>query len=90
MIGAGVSLLLSVGTDALMRALGSLAGAIAAWNQIPALGPKWYPITLVAVALPQAWAGAKLRCSNRATEPPIHLPCCRRAHRARTAVPVSV
>ncbi len=114
MIGAGVTVLLSIGTDGLMRALGifpavppmkdslfvlltayrtffgfvgayltariapnkqmmhalvlgtlgltaTVAGAIATWNKLPSLGPKWYPIALIVLALPPAWAGAKVR-----------------------------
>ena len=114
MIGAGVTVLLSIGTDGLMRALGifpavppmkvslfvlltayrtffgfvgayltariapnkhmmhalvlgalgltaTVAGAIATWNKLPSLGPKWYPIALIVLALPTAWAGAKVR-----------------------------
>jgi hypothetical protein len=113
LIGAGVSVVLSIGTDGLMRALGifplnppmkgklfilatvyrtffggvggylaariapdkplkhafvlgalglvaNLAGAIATWNKLPELGPKWYPIALIALALPAALVGAKL------------------------------
>lgn len=39
----------------------SSAGAIATWNQQPSLGPHWYPLALVVLALPGAWAGGKLR-----------------------------
>ena len=39
----------------------SLGGAIAFWNQGSGFGPKWYPISLVIVALPCAWLGGKLR-----------------------------
>ena len=38
----------------------SVAGAIATWNAGPAFGPKWYPLSLVATALPCAWAGGRL------------------------------
>lgn len=38
----------------------SLAGAVATWNAGPAFGPKWYPLTLVATAMPCAWAGGRL------------------------------
>jgi hypothetical protein len=31
---------------------------IASWNRD--LGPRWYPIALVVLALPQCWAGARL------------------------------
>ncbi|MGB2625881.1 MAG: hypothetical protein WAK20_03780 [Candidatus Acidiferrum sp.] len=114
MIGAGVSVFLSIGTDGLMRALGvfplmppmkdslfvlatvyrtlfgaiggyltariaptkpmmhafvlgatglvaSIAGAIASWNKLPELGPKWYPIVLIVLAVPPALAGGWLR-----------------------------
>ncbi len=36
----------------------ALAGVIATWNRN--LGPHWYPISLVVLSLPEAWAGAKL------------------------------
>ena len=39
----------------------SLAGAAATWNHQPSLGPHWYPIALVLLAIPTAWAGGKLR-----------------------------
>jgi len=35
-----------------------LAGVAATWNL--GLGPRWYPILLVVLALPQCWAGARL------------------------------
>jgi hypothetical protein len=39
----------------------SIAGAIATWSKLPAMGPKWYPLLLIALALPPAWLGGKLR-----------------------------
>ena len=39
----------------------STVGAVVTWNQGPAFGPHWYPISLIATALPTAWAGGKLR-----------------------------
>jgi len=39
----------------------SLAGALATWNRGPAFGPHWYPLALVATAMPCAWAGGRLR-----------------------------
>jgi hypothetical protein len=39
----------------------SIVGAAATWNKGPAFGPHWYPLALVVLALPQAWAGGKLR-----------------------------
>jgi hypothetical protein len=38
----------------------STAGAVATWGQGPAFGPAWYPLGLIAVALPCAWAGGRL------------------------------
>lgn len=49
----------------------SFAGAMATWNKGPEFGPGWYPLTLVALSLPLAWIGGKLRLeqlnSNRTT-----------------------
>jgi len=39
----------------------STAGAVATWNAGPEIGPRWYPLALVATALPCAWVGGKLR-----------------------------
>ena len=39
----------------------SIVGAAAMWNQLPALAPKWYPLVLVVLALPTAWAGGTIR-----------------------------
>jgi hypothetical protein len=46
----------------------SLLGAVATWNGGPAFGPHWYPVALVVLAVPTAWAGAALYIS-RATLP---------------------
>lgn len=35
-----------------------LAGLVATWNL--ALGPRWYPIALVVLAMPQCWVGGRL------------------------------
>jgi hypothetical protein len=35
-----------------------LVGLVATWNL--GLGPRWYPVALVVLALPQCWAGGKL------------------------------
>ena len=39
-----------------------LAGAIVMWNKLGegGLGPKWYSIAVIAIALPCAWAGGRL------------------------------
>jgi hypothetical protein len=39
----------------------SILGAAVTWNRGPAFGPHWYPLALIVLALPQAWAGGKLR-----------------------------
>ena len=38
----------------------SILGAAATWNKGPAFGPHWYPLALIVLAMPQAWAGGKL------------------------------
>ena len=38
----------------------TIAGAAATWNAGPALGPRWYPLALVALAMPGAWVGGRL------------------------------
>ena len=37
----------------------SIVGAAVTWNKD--LGPHWYPVALIALALPSAWAGGVLR-----------------------------
>jgi hypothetical protein len=39
----------------------STAGAVAMWNEMPAIGPKWYALAVIAIALPCAWVGGRLR-----------------------------
>ena len=36
-----------------------LVGLVTTWNS--GLGPRWYPIALVVLAIPQSWIGAKIR-----------------------------
>jgi|SRR5215475_11277795 hypothetical protein len=36
-----------------------IAGAVAKWNS--GLGPHWYPLALIVLAVPPAWVGGKLR-----------------------------
>jgi hypothetical protein len=38
----------------------SIVGAAVTWNKGPAFGPHWYPLALIALAMPQAWAGGRL------------------------------
>ncbi len=45
----------------------STAGAIATWNRGPAFGPHWYPLALIASALPCAWLGGWLHGRQRQT-----------------------
>lgn len=48
----------------ILGALGTVAaaaGAIAMWDKMPAIGPKWYALALIVLALPPAWLGGKLR-----------------------------
>ena len=45
----------------------STLGAAATWNQGPAFGPHWYPLALIVLALPTAWAGGKLRVAQLRT-----------------------
>ena len=37
----------------------SIAGAAATWNR--GLGPHWYPLALIVLAVPPAWVGGKIR-----------------------------
>ncbi len=39
----------------------SIVGAAVTWNKGPAFGHHWYPLALIVLAMPQAWAGGKLR-----------------------------
>ena len=38
----------------------ALLGAVATWNGGPEYGRKWYPITLIVIAIPCGWLGGKL------------------------------
>jgi hypothetical protein len=42
----------------------SLAGLVFAQKQGPEFGPLWYSIAIVAIALPCAWAGGRLRLAQ--------------------------
>jgi len=44
----------------LLGLVASIVGAAATWNKGPAFGPHWYPLALVALAMPQAWVGGRL------------------------------
>jgi hypothetical protein len=47
----------------------SIAGTVVAWDKGPDFGPKWYPIALCVLALPQTWLGARLRLAQLNTQP---------------------
>ena len=47
----------------------SIAGAAATWNR--GLGPHWYAIALVFVALPSAWVGGTLRLTQLGRQPTV-------------------
>jgi len=47
-------------TLAIVGLLAAGARTMATWNQGPEFGPKWYPLALIATALPCVWAGGKL------------------------------
>ena len=49
----------------------SLVGAVVTWNKGPAFGPHWYPLTLVALAIPTAWAGGQLRVMQLRARPAL-------------------
>jgi len=37
-----------------------IVGAGVTWNKGPAFGPHWYPVALIVLAMPCAWAGGRL------------------------------
>ena len=47
----------------------STAGAVATWNRGPAFGPHWYPLALIVLAMPCAWAGGTLRLMQLRSRP---------------------
>jgi hypothetical protein len=47
-----------------LGALGTVAaaaGAVAMWDKMPEIGPKWYALVLIVLGLPTAWLGSKFR-----------------------------
>lgn len=48
-----------------------LVGLVATWNL--GLGPRWYPIALVVLAIPQCWLGGKLYEMSRAPTPAVRV-----------------
>ena len=49
----------------------SSLGALATIGSGPEFGPVWYPLTLVAIALPCAWVGGKLAERRRRRDAPV-------------------
>jgi hypothetical protein len=49
----------------------STLGAAATWSSGPEFGPAWYPLTLVAITLPCAWAGGSLASARRQVAEPM-------------------
>lgn len=47
-----------------MGLVANILGTVSTWNKGPAFGPHWYPITLIVLALPTAWAGAQIRIAQ--------------------------
>jgi hypothetical protein len=39
----------------------STTAAVATWSMGPEFGPRWYPLLLVAIAVPCAWVGGRFR-----------------------------
>ena len=46
----------------------SILGAVVTWNKD--LGPHWYPLALIATAMPGAWLGGKLRVMQLSSNRP--------------------
>ena len=44
--------------------IASTVGAVVMWNKLPSIGPKWYAIVLIVLAIPTAWAGGALRLAQ--------------------------
>ena len=47
----------------------SSIGAVVTWNKGPAFGPHWFPIALIVIAMPCAWAGGRLRVMQLRARP---------------------
>jgi hypothetical protein len=47
----------------------SIVGAVSTWGRGPAFGPHWYPLALVALAMPCAWVGGRLRVAQLRARP---------------------
>jgi hypothetical protein len=45
-----------------------LVGVVATWNL--GLAPRWYPIALAVLAIPQCWAGGRIYEMQRSRDQP--------------------
>ncbi len=39
----------------------AITGTVVTWNRESEFGPHWYPLALIVLAMPCAWAGGRLR-----------------------------
>jgi hypothetical protein len=39
----------------------AVTGTVVTWNRGPEFGPHWYPVALIVLGMPSAWAGGRLR-----------------------------
>jgi len=49
----------------------SIVGAVMTWNRGPVFGPHWYPLALIATAMPSAWAGGRIRMMQLRARPAL-------------------
>jgi hypothetical protein len=47
----------------------NIVGAVVTWNKGPAFGPHWYPLALIVLAMPTAWAGGWLHLMQSRARP---------------------
>ena len=38
----------------------SIVGTVVTWGRGPEFGPAWYPLAIIAIAMPCGWAGGRL------------------------------
>lgn len=46
----------------------NIVGTVATWNKGPQFGPHWYPIALIVLAVPTAWAGGRVYLARHAAK----------------------
>ena len=64
----------------------STVGAVTTWDRGPEFGPHWYPLALVATAMPCAWAGGRLHAMREG----LTLPARRRFLKTTSLVGAAV